>query len=285
VFVLVSIFVLCVAAAAALGVVGYSRRWSLPRGGPSELGRVLAQRHGAAPAAAGILVGGSIAAFVLSVPIGFLAKALEGPLDKPAFRFAAARVHGGKFTALNEKLTVFGNNGEVQLLCLIAVILLACAFGRRSWWVPVGLVVLMFYIERYAQRFLAKIVHRGHPPATLGTYPSGGVARIVSVYGLVLLLTLVLLPALSRAWRAGLFTALGVAATVEAYTRWYLAKHWLTDALGGLTFGYLLLGVGAATVAALTSGYGPGPARPAGHAIEARCPQPAKQASTVGRRV
>lgn len=264
--VMVVILVLCVAVTAGLGVVVYRRGWTLSHGGPSGFGRAAARRFGAVPAAATILVGGTVVAFVLSLPIGYLAKALEGPLDKPAYRFAARHVHGGRFHALNEKLTVFGNNSEIQLLCLIAVILLACAY-RRHWWVPVSLVGLMFYLERYAQRGLAKIVHRGHPPSTLGTYPSGGVARILAVYGMVLLLSMVLLPALSRAWRAGLLTAVGMAAVIEAYTRWYLAKHWLTDALGGLTFGYLLFAVAAAAVGAVTHSYGP-TAPPAAATVE-----------------
>ena len=71
------------------------------------------------------------------------------------------------------------------------------------------------------------------------------------------MLVLVLIPTLSRAWRAGLFTGLALAAVVEGYTRWYLAKHWLTDAVGAIVFGYLLLAVAAAAAAALNSTFGP----------------------------
>ena len=251
------IFVLAVAAVVAVGVAAYRQAWSLPGGGPSQWGRTAAARVGAIPATVAILVGGGLAATALSLPVGFLAKALESPVDKPSLSFALNHVRpDSKFTSLNLKLTVFGNNGQIQLICLVAVILLAFAW-RRNWWVPVVLVVAVFYLERYSQRSLASIVDRGHPPTSLGTFPSGGVGRILSVYGLVLVLILALLPTLSRAWRAGLFTGLAVAAVVEGYTRWYLSKHWLTDAVGAILFGYLLLAVAAAAAAALTSTFAP----------------------------
>jgi membrane-associated phospholipid phosphatase len=251
------IFVLAMTVVVAIGVTAYRQAWALPGGGPSQWGRTAAERYGAIPAAIAILVGGGILATVLSLPVGFLAKVLESPLDKPALAFALNHVQpASKLTSLNNKLTVFGNNGQIQLICLVAVILLAFAW-RRNWWVPVALVVAVFYLERYSQRSLAKIVHRGHPPTSLGTFPSGGVGRILSVYGLLLILAITLIPALSRAWRVGLFTGLALAAVIEAYTRWYLAKHWLTDAVGAIVFGYLLLAVAATATAALASKFGP----------------------------
>ena len=116
---LIVIFVLCVAVPAAAGVAAYRNGWSMPGGGPATWGRAAAARYGAGPAALLIFLGGAIATWVLTLPVGFLAKALEGPLDHPAFRYTQSRVHGNKFTALNEKLTVMGNNGEIQLICLL----------------------------------------------------------------------------------------------------------------------------------------------------------------------
>lgn len=247
---------LCLALGVATGTATYRTGTTMPGGGPATWGRSAAARFGAARAALVIFVGGAVVTWVLTLPVGFLAKALDGPLDHPAYRFARARVRPGKFTAVNEKLTVMGNNSEVQLLCLFAVIVLACAYGRR-WWVPVVLTVGMFYLERYEQRSLATVVDRGHPPTTLGTFPSGGVARLLCVYGLLIVLALMLAPRISHAFRVGIYTGLGTAAIVEAYTRWYLAKHWITDVLGALVFGYLLLAVGTATAAALAYSYGP----------------------------
>lgn len=253
---LIVVFVLCVALSAAVGLAAYRGGWTMPGGGPATWGRDAAARYGAGPAALVIFVGGAIGTWVLTLPLGYLAKALQGPVDHPAYRFTLSRVHDNKFTALNEKLTVMGNNGEVQLLCLIALVVLACAYGRR-WWVPVVLTVAMFYLERYAQRSLAHVVDRGHPPNTLGTFPSGGVARLISIYGLLIVLALFLAPQISQAFRVGIYTGLATAGVIEAYTRWYLAKHWITDVLGALVFGYLLLAVGTAAAGALAYSYGP----------------------------
>lgn len=110
--------------------------------------------------------------------------------------------------------------------------------------------------------------------------PGGGPSQILSVYGLVLVLILVLVPTLTRAWRAGLFTGLALAAIVEGYTRWYLARHWVTDAVGAIVLGYLLLAVAAAAAAALNSKFGPGasssagPADPSTAARSTRSPAP-----------
>ena len=276
---MVLILALAIAAVLAIGVMAYRRSWALPAGGPSQWGRAAAGRFGAIPATLAILVGGGLLATALSLPVGYLARSLDSPLDKPALSFTLNHVDpASKFSSLNLKLTVLGNNGQIQLLGLLAVILLAFAW-QRNWWVPVVLLVAVFYIERYSQRSLAMIVHRGHPPTSLGTFPSGGVGRILSVYGLVLVLVLMLIPALSRAWRAGLFTGLGLAAVVEAYTRWYLAKHWVTDAAGAIIFGYLLLAVAAAAAAALNSKFGPTATVSSGESKAPRTSEPTHHAA------
>lgn len=281
VFLLIAIFVVSTVSTVGAGLAGYRQGWALPRGGPSGWGRSAAERFGSIPATVGILGLGTAVVSALNLPVGLAAKALEGPIDHPAFRFAQDRVHGGTFTALNEKLTVLGNNGQVQLIILLAGILLASIWGR-NWWAPIVLLLASFYLVRYSQRSLAHLVDRGHPPTTNGTFPSGGVARVLALYGLIVVLVLFLLPALSRGWRAGLFTGLAVAAVVEAYTRWYLSKHWLTDALSGLVFGGLMLAVTAAAAAALMYRYIPPGRQNAAAPTESGPAQSADARSFVG---
>lgn len=246
-----------IALAAGSGVLAYRLNWSMPAGGPARWGRSAARRVGAIPAAVAILALGTGAVTILSLPVGYLAKALEHSVDVPTFHYISDRVRGtSHITTLNAKLTVIGNNGNVQVVCLLAGILFA-AIWRRNFWVPLVLIASMFFLERYSQRWLAHTVDRGHPPTTLGTFPSGGVARLLAIYGLILVLSVVLLPGLSRGWRVGLYTGLGTMAVIEAFTRVYLSKHWLTDAVGGFIFGYLLLIVATAAAAALNSTHGP----------------------------
>ena len=144
---------------------------------------------------------------------------------------------------------------------IFAVIGLAFAYKKRWWIAPIA-IIGMFYVERYVQRLLAKIVDRGHPPTTLGTFPSGGVARILAIYGIIIALVICATPSMSRAWRVGLWTTLGTAAAVEAYTRVYLSLHWFTDAAFALPFGAMLCATGILTITALNHRQAATPARP-----------------------
>ncbi len=253
--VLMAVLLLSTAATIALGTAAHRRRWSLA-GGPAAWGRGAAQRFGNVPAAIAIALTGWVLVALVGLAMGFLAKALQGSVDEPVFRWVQARVAGGNFTKLNDKLTYMGNTPVVEVVCLVAVIILTCAYRRRRW-LPAVAVAAAFVAERYLQKFLGSVVDRGHPPTTFGTYPSGGVGRLLGVYSAIIVLVIVLAPTLSRAWRGGLWTGLVTAGVVEAFTRVYLSKHWLTDAVFALPFGVLLLVTNLAAVSALVASRGP----------------------------
>ena len=246
---LAAAFVLLVAGTVGAGLLAYRRPSS--SGGPSIWGAAAARRFGPGPGALIVLVLGLAVTAVVGLALGFLAKAVQRHVDEPAFRWVHGRVHDGNlFSHAQDKLTLVGNNPIVQLVCFFSVLVLACAY-RRRWWLPVLAVAVALVTEKYLQRFLGHVVDRGHPPTTLGTYPSGGVGRILAVYGTIMILVLLLQPRLSRAWRIGLWTGLAAAAVMEAFSRLYLSKHWLTDALFGLPFGTLLLLTNVTAVCAL----------------------------------
>lgn len=247
---LIVCFVLSVLIPVAVGVLAHRNEWSV-FGGPIRWGHAAAERFGRFPATVGIVVLGWACTTAIGLGLGFLAKSLESSVDEPTFQWIFPRVHDSLFTRLNEKLTYIGNNPIIQVVALIAGIILICAYKRR-WWLPVVGIGIGYFGEHYLQKFLGNVVDRGHPPTTHGTFPSGGVARILAVYAIIILLVLILMPALSRAWKAGLWTGLVTASTVECFTRIYLSKHWLTDAVAGLPFGALLALTGLAAVAALS---------------------------------
>lgn len=181
--------------------------------------------------------------------LGKLAGALLNAVDWPVFRSARAG-QVDWLVEINKTLTLMGNRPEIKTVTIVAGVLLAIWYLRR-WWVPVVALVVAFSVEFYLQGFLALTVHRGHPPTTLGTWPSGGCARLIASYGLIIWLYL-------RNRRHGgprsaalLWGLLAVAAWLEGYSRVILLKHWATDVVGGWIFGALLLAAAAAALAAL----------------------------------
>lgn len=194
--------------------------------------------------AAGLAVTGAVCWL-----LGKLAGALQGAVDWPVFRSAQAG-HVGWLVRINDVLTLMGNRAEIKTVAIAAGVLLAVWYKRR-WWVPVVALFVVFSVEHYLQQFLGLTVHRGHPPTTLGTWPSGGCARLVSVYGLIIWLYLRNRLHGGRRSAAVLGGLLVVAAWLEGFSRVFLLKHWTTDSVGGWIFGALLLGATVAALAAL----------------------------------
>lgn len=247
-FVLALIEALLTVLTVCAGVLAHQRGWSV-RGGPTCWGGAAGRRWGPVRGTVVVGVAGWTVTVASGLAMGFLAKALERTVDRPTFDWVHARVHENLITRVNAKLTMMGNVPIVELVVLVATIILACAYKRR-WWLAVVTILGALLVEKYLQRFLGKVVDRGHPPTSLGTFPSGGVGRILAVYSAVVVLVIFLIPALSRAWRAGLWAGLATAAVVEGCARVYLSQHWLTDVLFGLVFGALLLFTNIAAVSA-----------------------------------
>ncbi|RLV47611.1 phosphatase PAP2 family protein [Nocardioides mangrovicus] len=196
---------------------------------------------GAAITALIVYLAGAAALVVVLWPLGELAHALEQLVDRPAFGWFQARQVDGWWSTLWQHLTNIGKPRIAQGVDLVAAIGFALVWWRRgwSWWVPPALLFSGYVLEKHLQIVLQDVVHRGHPPTTLGTFPSGGCARVLIVYGLVLyLFTVATGTRERRAWFAT-WSVLAVLATVQAYARTYNLEHWLTDVVGGLVFGVL----------------------------------------------
>jgi len=190
---------------------------------------------------------------ILCWPLGLLAHQLEHAIDWPIFRWFQAR-QIGSWSDLWWVLTNIGMPRLTQAVSAAGGIFFAIVWklsGRR-WWVPLAIFSTGYALEKYIQIILQTVVHRGHPPTTLGTYPSGGCARVIIVYGLIVTALLI--------WRwpgnkfgrtVGAVVVAGVW-TVQAYARLYNLEHWTTDIVGGTIFGGLGLAVMATCFRILT---------------------------------
>ena len=137
----------------------------------------------------------------------------------------------------------------VLLISAVASIGLLFLANERRWLGPV-LVALAIFVERSVQVTIGAFVHQPHPPTTLASYPSGGVARVVAVYGFIAFLYLRLLP--RHGWRTSVivWTCVTLFSFLEGAARATLRLHWPLDIPGGWLLGIMLLAVmmAAATV-------------------------------------
>jgi membrane-associated phospholipid phosphatase len=142
--------------------------------------------------------------------------------------------------AAMNRLTKIGDTWTVWGAAGAAAVCIAAASRERRWLAPVSLASLIV-VDHYATLALRHVFHRVGPPTSpLGTFPSGGCDRCIVFYGLIAYL---LWREFSGNRRAAIWAAAAVAALGfnEAFSRVYLSKHWLTDALSGLVYGGLLL--------------------------------------------
>lgn len=197
-------------------------------------------------AAAAVLLAGSAAVVAVCWPLGEALSRLESHVDHPVFDYVHAR-QVEPWAGITSFVTAIGDRYPLKWVTVVAALALAVAWRRRRWWLPLVALPLQFVVEQYTQQILARVVDRGHPPTDLGTYPSGGCARVAMTFGIILVFV-ALTRRLSRRVRIGLVTALAVLVAVEGYTRVYAEKHWFTDVIGGWIFATLLTGVMVLTV-------------------------------------
>jgi membrane-associated phospholipid phosphatase len=192
--------------------------------------------------------------------LGEISQRVEDPVDWPVFHWIEDVQDDGWARPMNV-LGQMGNIGPTRLVAVVAIVVLtAAALARRErWWVPAVLIGGTVLVQKFDQAALAKIVDRGHPPTTLGTYPSGGCARILAIYGVIMFLVLAYLRA-GRLVRACGWSLIVTMAFAEGYTRLYLNKHWVTDVLGGWAVGGMMLAVTVFAGATLLSRSRPSPA-------------------------
>jgi membrane-associated phospholipid phosphatase len=184
--------------------------------------------------AVAVLLAFSAAVIAVFWPLGVLAHSLENVVDWPVLIWVTNR-RNPEFESVNAFYTALGDRGPLKVVTVAGALVFA-ALWRRRFWIPLLAIPAAFVLEQYVQAIVSTGVNRGHPPTGLGSYPSGGIARIVMTFGSLALFA-VLTWQLSRKWQVALGTVVLVLAGYEGYSRIYVQKHWLTDVLCGLLFG------------------------------------------------
>jgi membrane-associated phospholipid phosphatase len=181
--------------------------------------------------------------FLVMLPVGRLARHYESSVDLPFLRWQFHHWEQfGTWHDINGKVTEIGSLAFIKIVCVVAGIGFALLWRRRRWWIPLLVMPLVFVTDKYTQLHLKELAGRPKPfVSTLGSYPSGGCMRVVTVFGVICYLTLLTWPQISKAWRATGWTIVGVLAFLEAYSRIFVIKHYIFDVVGGLLCGTLLL--------------------------------------------
>ncbi|MGH3392708.1 MAG: phosphatase PAP2 family protein [Actinomadura sp.] len=174
----------------------------------------------------------------VNIALGEALARLEDPVDWPTFHWVE-RIQQQDWAQLMNTIGQMGNIPESRVVGVVAAIALMFVAPSRRW-VPPLLIGTVIVVQKYAQAGVGKIVDRGHPPTTLGTFPSGGCSRAIAIFGVIVFLVLAYTGANRRLRGIGWGTV-ATLAFVEGYTRTYLNKHWVTDVLGGWIFGAMLL--------------------------------------------
>lgn len=191
-----------------------------------------------------LLAGGGLTV-LLTWCFGGLVKALEPVIDHPLFAWFQQR-QNAEWSKIWRVLTNIGSLDVSQGLTALAMVLIPLLWMRRRWWIPLMVLPTVYFMEKFLQDGLKVMVDRGHPPTTLGSFPSGGCARVLVVYGLIVFFVLRWSGTRDRRWIVGGAAFVVLCEMVQAYARTYNLEHWITDVFGGMLFGALLLGVGIA---------------------------------------
>jgi undecaprenyl-diphosphatase len=181
--------------------------------------------------------GAAVLLYAVMVALGELVVHAGPTIDKPFFAWSIHHQSHSWFS-LMKYATQVGYKWTAWGSMVTAAVLLTFIWQRHRW-LPAVAIVSMILSEHFLTIALNHTFHRPGPPGSGGTFPSGGTDRAFAFYGLIAYL---LWREVSRR-RTGAVICTTIVAALgfnEAYSRLYLAVHWLTDVVSGTIWGCLL---------------------------------------------
>jgi hypothetical protein len=197
------------------------------------------------------LCAGTGATLIVGMAVGMGARAFDAEDWRLYHWWSGEQTHA--LTRIMQVLTQIGNTLELRIAAVVVALILVALRPRFAWVIILAVVSVMALQFELAQ-ILGLAIHRGHPPIGYGTYPSGGVSRLIGLSGVTLLLISWLWQPVSP-WvgRIG-WAVVAALGWTELFSRVYLGKHFVSDAVGGAVFGVMLiLTVGLAIAAAMSN--------------------------------
>ena len=173
-------------------------------------------------------------------------RATSTHLDHKVYNWVLPQANSHWLHSAMRVLTEMSNNRQTQVVAAFFMVALTIVwfFHRRGLVVlaPAVLILAAYEIEHQLQHTL-KLLAAPHRPGAgrSRAFPSGGCARIISVYGLIIYLVLRRFGKTRSKVAIAAWTLLAAASFTEAYSRLYLGKHWISDIIGGVVFGIILL--------------------------------------------
>lgn len=165
---------------------------------------------------------------------------------------------GGVLTLFNEPLFLFLQSiriphayqffvsmtllGETQTMAAFAIIV-AIGFAVIKQWRAVFHLVALLILASAAVFFFKWLIYSPRPMGfamidASSSFPSGHTTLTTSIISFVALLTARQIP---KSWRWLIYTIGGLLIFLVGLSRLYLGAHWLTDVLGGLFLGFVLV--------------------------------------------